>query len=248
MDNIIDAKNLKYIYPCGRQALAEITCQIKKGDSIALIGSVGAGKTTFLSLLAGLVMPKEGSAIICGYKLENANLKNIRDNLGFIFQNSDNQLFMPTVLDDVAFGPLNQGCSPDKSKELALDALKTLDILHLSERPPYQLSGGEKKLSAIAGVLSMQPQIILLDEPCNGLDPYSRRIVINALNKLEQTKIIATHDMDLVLDTSDRVFVLNEGRLLRQASVEKIFKDQEFLHSVKLEQPLRMQGCPVCKI
>jgi cobalt/nickel transport system ATP-binding protein len=166
--------------------------------------------------------------------------------VGMVFQDPDDQLFMPTVFDDVAFGPLNLGFPPETVAERVTEALECVDALHLRDRPPYKLSGGEKRAVAIASILSMSPDILVMDEPSTGLDPRARRLLIEQLRSFHHTKIIATHDLDLVLDLCDRTIVLHDGRVTADGPTLEIFGNAELLAESHLEKPLRMQGCPVC--
>ena len=236
-DQLINFAGVSFSYPCGRRALSGVDCSIEKGESIGLIGANGAGKTSFLSLLAGLYLPQKGRLIVCGLEAAAKNLKQIRQKVGFVFQNPDNQLFMLTVLDDVAFGPLNQGLSDREAAKTAQAALEMVGAAEIGGRAPYQLSDGEKRLAALATVLSMQSEILALDEPEAGLDSYSRRRLINTLNSITATKIIATHDMNLVLDTCDRVILLNAGAVLAQGAPRDIFRDAGLLAAARMEPP-----------
>jgi cobalt/nickel transport system ATP-binding protein len=163
-----------------------------------------------------------------------------------VFQDPDDQLFMPTVYDDVAFGPLNLGLPPEEVQARVTEALARVEALHLQDRPPYRLSGGEKRSVAIASVLSMKPDILVMDEPTTGLDPRARRRLIELLRGFHHTKIIATHDLDLVLDLCERTIVIHNGRVTADGPTAAIFQDQELLAASHLEKPLRLQGCPVC--
>jgi cobalt/nickel transport system ATP-binding protein len=163
-----------------------------------------------------------------------------------VFQNPDDQLFMPTVYDDVAFGPLNLGLPPEETEARVLSALQTVGAIHLKDRPPYKLSGGQKRSVAIATVLAMSPDILVLDEPTTALDPLARRQLIGLLHSFQHTKIIATHDLDMVLDLCQRTIVLKNGAILADGPTLQIFNDAELLAKAHLEKPLRLQGCPVC--
>lgn len=163
-----------------------------------------------------------------------------------IFQDADDQLFMPTIHEDVAFGPHNLGLPREEVEKRVTDALSRMGIEHLKERPPYHLSAGEKRRAAIATVLSMTPDILVLDEPTTGLDPRGRRQIISLLREFTHTKIIATHDLDLVLDLCARTIVLHGGRIRADGQTHAIFSDLELLEECRLEKPLSMQGCPVC--
>jgi len=175
-------------------------------------------------------------------ELTHKTASGLRQRLGLVFQNPDDQLFMPTVLDDVAFGPLNQGLSPAQAKERALDALATVGASHLSQRSSLRLSTGEKRAAAIAAVLAMTPDILLMDEPTAGLDPWSRRQLINLLGSVAHTKIIATHDLDFALDVCARTLVLRDGRVVADGPTATLLRDRDLLASCRLELPLRWQA------
>jgi cobalt/nickel transport system ATP-binding protein len=164
-----------------------------------------------------------------------------------VFQDPDDQLFMPTVFDDVAFGPLNLGLPPEEVDERVMQALETVGIPHLKSRPPYKLSGGEKRSVAIASVLSMSPDILVMDEPTSDLDPRARSRLIELLKTFEHTKIIATHDLDMAVDVCQRTIVIYQGRVTADGSTLKLLQDEALLERSGLEKPLRMQNCPVCE-
>lgn len=233
---------VQYHYPDHTPALQDVGFQIAHGESVALIGGNGAGKSTLLSLLVGIVFPTAGTVNIDGVELTHKTASGLRQRLGLVFQNPDDQLFMPTVLDDVAFGPLNQGLSPAQAKERALDALATVGASHLSLRSSLRLSTGEKRAAAIAAVLAMTPDILLMDEPTAGLDPWSRRQLINLLGSVAHTKIIATHDLDFALDVCARTLVLRDGRVVADGPSATLLQDRELLASCRLELPLRWQA------
>ncbi len=243
---IIKMDSLGYIYPCGRQALSGVSCEIEEGESVGLVGANGAGKSTFLGILAGLYMPAGGVVEIGGLALNKSNLQAIRQTVGLVFQNPDNQLFMPTVLDDVAFGLFNKGMDKVQIVAEAREALAMVGAENLSSRAPYQLSGGEKRLAAVAAVLAMQPPVLAFDEPTSGLDPFSRRQLIDIMINRAETKIIATHDLDMVLDVCDKVIILSAGRLIAMGKTKSILADKALLAGARLELPLKMQACPVC--
>jgi cobalt/nickel transport system ATP-binding protein len=163
-----------------------------------------------------------------------------------VFQDPDDQLFMPTVQDDVAFGPFNLGLSPEAVEERVASALAQVGAGHLREKPPYHLSGGEKKRVAIATVLAMAPSVLVMDEPTNGLDPYARRRLIGLIRDFDHTRILTSHDLDMVLDLCERVIVLHEGKVRADGPAMSIFTDEALLAECRLEKPLSMQGCPVC--
>lgn len=244
--HIVELKDVEYAYPDQTKALCGITFRILHGESVAIVGANGAGKSTLLSHLAGVFAPSKGSVRIGDYPVTKQTLSQIRRSVGMVFQNSDDQLFMPTVFDDVAFGPLNLGLPRDEVEIRVMKALNTVGAAELAKRAPYKLSGGQKRAVAIATVLAMGPDILVMDEPSAGLDPLARRKLINLLKSFAHTKIVATHDLDLVVDVCERTIVLAEGRVIADGPTLDIFSNADLLMKSNLEQPLRMQGCPVC--
>jgi len=244
--HIVEVKQLRHVYGDGTVALSGVSFRITHGESVGIIGANGAGKSTLLQHLNGYLAPSDGEVRIGEIPVAKGTLQEIRHTVGMVFQDPDDQLFMPTVFDDVAFGPLNLGLPSDDVRTRVESSLRQVDALHLRDKPPYHLSGGEKKRVAIATVLSMMPSILVLDEPTNGLDPYARRQLIALLKEFQHSKIIATHDLDMVLDVCSRVIVLNEGTIVADGKPEEIFNQQELLHACRLEKPLLMQSCPVC--
>lgn len=244
--HIVEALGLGHRYVDGTQALAEVSFRIHHGESVGVIGANGAGKSTLLQHLNGALMPTAGEVRIGEVPLRKETLRDIRRTVGMVFQDSDDQLFTPTVGEDVAFGPRNLGLPPADVEARVTAALERVELLQLRNRPPYRLSGGEKRRAAIATVLSMAPDILVLDEPSAGLDPRSRRHLIELLKAFQHTKIIATHDLDLVLDLCPRTLVLHEGRVKADGTTPAIFADSALLEACHLEKPLSMQGCPIC--
>lgn len=244
--HIVELKDVTYTYPDQTEALRGLSVRITHGESVAIVGANGSGKTTLLSHLIGVLFPTSGSINIGGYPVTKKTLPHVRRAVGMVFQNSDDQLFMPTVYDDVAFGPLNLGFPPEEVDARVTAALTIVGALHLKDRTPYRLSGGQKRSVAIAAVLAMDPCILVMDEPTAGLDPAARRQLINLLKTFEHTKIIATHDLDLVLDLCARTVVLSAGTVIADGPTLDIFSDEELLNKAHLEKPFRMQGCPIC--
>lgn len=240
--HIVELQDVHYAYPDGTQALQGVSLRITHGESVGIVGANGAGKSSMLLHLSGCLFPLSGSVRIGDHSLTRENARQNRGHVGLVFQDPDDQLFMPTVHDDVAFGPLNQGVAPDEIEDIVQRALKTVGALHLKDRPPYKLSGGEKRLAAIASVLSMSPDILLMDEPSSGLDSRARRGLINLLKTFTHTKIIATHDLDFVLDLCERTIVLSGGRVAADGPTLEIFSNTDLLEANHLERPLRMQG------
>ncbi|TWH45988.1 energy-coupling factor ABC transporter ATP-binding protein [Sporomusa sp. KB1] len=244
--HIVELKDVTYTYPDQTEALRGLSVRITHGESVAIVGANGSGKTTLLSHLIGVLFPTSGSINIGGYPVTKKTLPHVRRAVGMVFQNSDDQLFMPTVYDDVAFGPLNLGLPPEEVDARVIASLTTVGALHLKDRTPYRLSGGQKRSVAIATVLAMDPCILVMDEPTAGLDPAARRQLINLLKTFEHTKIIATHDLDLVLDLCARTVVLSAGTVIADGPTLDIFNNEELLNKAHLEKPFRMQGCPIC--
>ncbi len=244
--HIVEVKDLKYCYPDGNKALDGISFRITHGESVTVVGANGAGKSTLLLHLNGYLVPSEGLVRIGDFPVRKETLQSIRRSVGMVFQDPDDQLFMPTVRDDVAFGPLNLGLPVEVVEQRVDEALATVGALHLADRPPYRLSGGEKRAVAIATVLAMSPDILVLDEPSANLDPRARKRLIALLASFMHTKIIATHDLDMAVSLCPRTIVLANGRLMADGPTREIFKDEKLLDQCHLEKPLGMQGCPVC--
>ena len=243
---IIEAADLHFRYPDGTEALRGITFSVLPGEAVDLVGANGAGKSTLLHHLNGTVTPSRGTVRIDGLPVVAANLARIRKAVGMVFQDADDQLFMPTVFEDVAFGPANLGLDEEEVRVRVLGALATVDALGLSAKPPYRLSAGEKRRVAIATALAMEPAILVMDEPTSGLDPRGRRHLLNLLKAFGHTKIIATHDLDLVMDLCPRTLVIHAGEIMADGPTREIFMDEALLATCRLEKPLSMQGCPIC--
>lgn len=244
--HIVEVRDLAHTYADGTAAVRGISFRIHHGESVAVIGANGAGKSTLLLHLNGTLTPQSGTVRIGDFPLTKETLRDIRRTVGMIFQDPDDQLFMPTVAEDVAFGPLNLGLPADEVEIRVQRALARVGIEHLRARPPYKLSGGEKRAVSIATVLAMSPDILVMDEPSANLDPRARRMLIALLAGFQHTKIIATHDLDLVLDLCPRTIVLHEGRVMADGPTAAIFTDDPLLARSHLERPLRMQACPRC--
>jgi len=243
----ISVRDLGFVYPDGTRALDGVSFEVGHGEAIAVVGANGAGKSTLLLHLNGLLSPSEGSIDIGGTPVTKGTLPEIRRAVGMVFQDPDDQLFMPTVAEDVGFGPMNLGLPPEDVEARVTEALARVEAAHLRERPPYHLSGGEKRAVAIATVLAMQPNILVMDEPSSGLDPKARRRVIGLLASFAHTRILATHDLDLAAELCERTIVMSGGRLAADGPTAEIFADDELLAAGGLERPLGMQACPVCR-
>ena len=247
--NPIDIRHLSYTYPDGTQALSAINLSIKATERVALVGANGSGKSTLLLHFNGLLLPQTGAIVVGELAMVSQNLKAIRNFVGLVFQNPDDQLFMPTVWEDVTFGPLNQGVKGHELEHCAVRAMKavSLDPAYYGARNASNLSGGEKKRVAIAGVLAMQPQVLILDEPSAQLDPRSRRELICLLDSLPLTQLIATHDLDLALELCDRTVVLSQGSIVFDGPTERILSDSQLLERHALELPLSYSR-PYCQL
>ena len=245
--HLVEVKDLQYTYPDGTHVLRGVSFRITHGESVAIIGANGAGKSTLLLQLNGCLLPQAGSVRIGDFPLNKETLAYVRRTVGLVFQDPDDQLFMPLVRDDVAFGPLNLGLPPEEVEARVDQALATVGAAHLKDRPPYRLSGGEKRAVAIATVLSMSPSILVMDEPTASLDPKTRRQLIELLKTFHHTLIIATHDLDLVLDLCSRTIVFKDGQVAADGPTLDLLQNEALLESSSLEKPLCMQGCPVCR-
>ena len=238
--NPIAIEHLSYSYPDGTHALRDVNLSIKANERVALIGANGSGKSTLQLHLNGIILPQEGTVIVGEWCVISENLREIRNFVGLVFQNPDNQLFMPTVWEDVAFGPMNLGLRDEELIERVCQAMQAVNIDpdYYGSRSTENLSGGEKKRIAIAGVLAMHPQVLVLDEPSAQLDPRSRRQLIELLKSLKLTQLIATHDLDLALELCDRTVVLSQGQVVFDGKTEQVMNDSEFLVEHALEPPL----------
>ncbi|GAB4146837.1 MAG: ABC transporter ATP-binding protein [Cyanobacteria bacterium J069] len=238
--NPIHIQQLSYAYPDGTEALREIDLAIAPSERVALVGANGSGKSTLLLHLNGILLPQVGEIVVGEQTVTPENLKDIRNFVGVVFQNPDDQLFMPTVWEDVTFGPMNQGVRGSELERRACVAMQSvgLEPHHYGPRSPGNLSGGEKKRVAIAGVLAMQPQVLVLDEPTAQLDPRSRRQLINLLRSLPITQVIATHDLDLAVELCSRTVVLSQGQIVFNGVTERVMANGAFLEDHALESPL----------
>jgi cobalt/nickel transport system ATP-binding protein len=238
----LTARCLSHRYACGRVALDDVTFAVAPGECVAIVGPNGAGKTTLFLRLCGVLAGKPGQASV--NSLDPAvpdHRKKLPEVVGVVFQNPDDQLFSPTVEEDVAFGPLNMGATPDEARARVNEALNAVGLPTAGDRVPFQLSGGEKRRAALAGVLAMRPSVLLLDEPSMFLDPRGRRELIGTIRALPGTKLIATHDLDLVLDTCPRTLVLDAGKLAADGPTEALLADVELMEKHGLEVPYRLR-------
>lgn len=240
-EKLLKLTGVSFGYTDEKKVIRDLTLHASRGEAIGLIGANGAGKSTLLKLLVGLLFPQAGTISFDGEVLSKATLSLIRAKTGYVFQDSDSQLFMSTVWEDVAFAPRNYGLKEEQVKERAAAALEQTQISHLAHVPIYQLSGGEKKLASIATILSMRPEILLLDEPSVALDPMNRRNLIQILNGLSPLKIIASHDLDFIWDTCERTVVIGNGQIVADGPTEEIMHNESLLRENHLELPLSLQ-------
>lgn len=242
MTNIpaVELKNVSFAYEGKHPVLDDISFFIERGESVGIIGANGTGKSTLMKLLVGLLDAK-GSISINGKELNKGSIADVRRIIGYVLQDSDNQLFMPTLYDDIAFAPRNYGLSKNEVEARVDEALEKTEITHLKNRQNYKLSGGEKRMACIATVLAMKPEIIIMDEPTITLDPYNRRNLINLLNRMDETKILASHDLDMILETCGKVILIDKGRILAMGSACDILGNKELLISAHMELPLCFQ-------
>lgn len=234
-------EHVSFAYNETTELLKDISFKAQGSESIGLIGANGAGKSTLLKLLVGLCAPKSGSITVGGLPVEKQNLPKIRQMTGYVFQDSDSQLFLTTAYEDVSFAPRNYGFPKEEVERRTKEALELVHISHLKDQPIYQMSGGEKKLVSIATILSMEPEIVLMDEPSIALDPRNRKNLIQILNRFSYLKVIASHDLDLVWDTCERTILLYNGKLEADGPTHEILRDQALLERCDLELPLRLE-------
>jgi cobalt/nickel transport system ATP-binding protein len=221
MEPLIRVAGLRYRYDDGTAALQGVDFLLHPGENVILLGPNGSGKTTFLLHLVGLLQG-EGAVEVCGRTVAKANLAWIRQKVGILFQDSDDQLFMPTVFEDVAFGPLNLGLERAAVERRVQECLRLVDMEAAAGRAPYHLSAGEKRRAALAGVLAMQPEILALDEPATFLDPPGRAALLEILRRLPQAKIIVSHDLELARELATRAVFFQDGRVAAEGSVEEL--------------------------
>jgi cobalt/nickel transport system ATP-binding protein len=235
MHHTIEVEKLSYSYPDGHVALREASLIIAPGEKVALVGPNGAGKSTLMLHLNG-ILQGQGSVRVCGLEVIKANLGKVRAAVGLVFQNPDDQLFSPTVFDDVAFGPIYQGLKKAEVEERVKRALDEVHMREYAQRVSHHLSTGEKKRIAIATVMSMEPEILVLDEPSAGLDPRARRSLINLLRELPQTMLVSTHDLRLVHELFPRTVIMDDGRIVADGLTEQLLNDEALLTAHGLEK------------
>lgn len=233
-NSIIIVDNLIFGYH-KQPILQSISFDLQPGERVALLGRTGAGKSTLLNNLIGLKLPQKGQIIIDGLKLETKNLKEIRKNVGFVFQNPEDQLFMPTILEDVMFGLLNYQVSPKQAKEKARSLLEQFDLIEYENRSSHELSGGQKRLTALASILALEPRILILDEPTNGLDPAWRKKLAQILLTLPvEVILIASHNLNWIRKTTQRALILDQGKIQLDQPLSDLLKQETILESYGL--------------
>ncbi len=239
--HLVEFRDVFFRYPDGTEALKGVSFRITHGESVGIVGANGAGKSTLLLHLNGCLLPSAGTVTIGDLPLTVKSRREIRKKVGVLFQNPDDQLFMPTVFDDVAFGPINLGLEEAQVRERVHKALTLVNGLALVDKPPHHLSAGQKSAVAIAAVMAMEPDILAMDEPAATLDPKSRRLLITLLRGFTHSKLVASHDLDLILDVCRRCIVIGDGRVVADGPASEILSDAKLLEANNLELPLSLQ-------
>jgi cobalt/nickel transport system ATP-binding protein len=240
----VEVRGVHFTYPDGRVALSGVDLLVGEGDRVAILGPNGAGKTTLALHLNGILGPTEGELLIGELAVVEENYPAVRRMVGLVFQDSNDQLFMPTVREDVAFGPANLGARDDTLDRVVEEALATVDGSEFADRPPHHLSGGEKRRAALATVLSMEPDVLVFDEPSAGLDPAGRRELVSTLKDLPMTQLIITHDLPLALELCPEAVIMNEGRIVASGETIEILSDDDLLAANRLELPYGFSLAP----
>jgi cobalt/nickel transport system ATP-binding protein len=239
---LITITQLAYTYPDGTRALDGIDFTIAKGESVGIVGPNGAGKSTLVNHLNAWLLPQEGSVSIDGVTATPKHAEAVRKKVGLVFQKPDDQLFMARVYDDVLFGPSNLGMEEAASHAEAERLLRQFDLWELRDKPPAHLSQGQKRFAALAAVLVMKPELLVMDEPTSDLDPRNRRILIGLVSNLHATTLTVSHDLDFIWETCTRVCIMNKGQIIANGPTRTILADRELLEANGLELPLRLQG------
>ena len=238
----IQFSDVHYRYPNGYEALSGVTFRVTHGEKVALLGLNGAGKSTLLLHTNGLLLPSQGEVNIGDVPVRKSTMRLVRQAVGMVFQNPDDQLFMPTVADDVAFGPQNMGLPPDEFSRRVSLALADVGATDLADRPPFELSGGQKRMAAIATVLSMEPDILVMDEPTANLDSSARRRLLNILHSFRHTMLVATHDLDMALELCPRAILLDHGRVAADGPTASLLCDRQLMASAGMDIPASVLG------
>jgi cobalt/nickel transport system ATP-binding protein len=237
---VVTVEDVKFSYPAGVSALKGVSFEIKKGERVAILGPNGSGKSTLILLIAGLLSPSKGQITVLGQKTSSKEFSKLRSRIGMVFQDPDDQLFTPSVKEDIEYGPKNLGLSPEVISERCDHILEDIGISHLKNRPPHRLSFGEKKKVALATALILRPELLILDEPTANLDLVSRRALIDLLNELNAegtTIIVSTHDVEALPELADKVLVVSHGSLLGQGEMQEVLRNVSLLESAGLELP-----------
>ncbi len=237
---MIKFENVSFQYEKDIPVIRNLSFSMEAGENVGLIGANGAGKSTIMKILLGL-LPYEGNVTVDSIPVVKKNYPEIRRKLGFVLQDSDNQMFMPTVYEDMMFAPMNYGLSREEAEKRVDHILEKLGLMELKHRYNHKISGGEKRMAAIATILAMEPEVILMDEPSTALDPMNRRTLIHTINQLPQAKIIASHDLDMILETCSRVILLNHGKIVADGETKEILTNQELLEANRMELPFCLQ-------
>jgi cobalt/nickel transport system ATP-binding protein len=238
MTPLIEVCDLHFQYEDGTKALEGINFKLYEGESVALFGANGSGKTTFVLQLNG-VLRGQGSVTVCGLPVTKETLPQVRSKIGMVFQDSEEQLFMPTVLEDVAFGPMNQGLAEEEAIAKAKSVLEQLGLSHVMNKAPYHLSAGEKRRVALAGVLVMEPRILVLDEPTTFLDPPAERNLLQLLKDLPQAKLIVTHNLRMAAALASRAVFFDKGKLVADGAIDEIARRFEWTYADFAPEDLR---------
>ncbi len=247
-EHLIVVENLSFAYESGPQALRGVSFSLHEGERLGLIGPNGAGKSTLFLCMSGVLQGFTGTICVDGLSPhDREQLPKLRQILGIVFQSSDDQLFNPTVIEDVAFGPRNIGIDKGVAEQRARSALAKVNMPpEIYERPPYRISAGQKRRAALAGVLAMEPRVLLLDEPASDLDPKGKKELIELLDRIDGAQIIAAHDLELIRKTCQRVVVIDEGEVVGDGPADEILSRTELMEAHGLEVPFSLQCCQTC--
>lgn len=244
METVLSVKNLSYSYNEDKKALNGISLDIHRGERLAVIGSNGAGKSTFFLNLNGVLTPDKGEIFFEGKPIDKKNIIELRKNVGIVFQNADNQIIASTVLAEVSFGPMNMKLPRDEVIARCEEAMEYMNITHLKDRPPHYLSGGEKKCVSIADIIAMKPKVIIFDEPTEGLDPINKKMledVLDRLNKEGKTILISTHDVDFAYRWADRAVVFSDGEIIADNTPINLFRNDDIIKRARLRRPVILE-------